>query len=89
MSTATITQAQDKGLRHQFADLSAAVLDFCHKLFAAHGGTVRAAAPVSKPTAAERQRMISARQLLALAERCEAHSPNLAAELCHLASKDL
>jgi hypothetical protein len=89
MSTATITQAQDKGLRHQFADLSTAVLDFCHKLFAAHGGAVRTAVPISKPTVAERERMISARQLLALAERCEAHSPSLAAELCHLASRDI
>jgi hypothetical protein len=32
MSTATITQAQDKGLRHQFADIAADVLGFCRKL---------------------------------------------------------
>ena len=38
MSTATITQAQNKGLRHQFADSLGKVRDFAVELYAAHGG---------------------------------------------------
>jgi hypothetical protein len=38
MSTATITQAQNKGLRHQFADGFGKIRDFAVELYAAHGG---------------------------------------------------
>jgi hypothetical protein len=81
MSTATITQAQDKGLRHQIEAMTRAVQDFCHKLYAAHGGnTGRPATPV-------REKRMSARELLALADRFEAYSPSLSAELRNLASR--
>lgn len=38
MSTATITQAQTKGLRQQFVDSLVKVRDFAVELYAAHGG---------------------------------------------------
>lgn len=38
MTAATITQAQDKGLRHQFGALLGNVRDFAVGLYAAHGG---------------------------------------------------
>jgi hypothetical protein len=81
MSTATLTQAQDKGLRHQFAAMSSAALDFCHKLYAAHGGNT------GKPAAQGRDKRISARELLSLADRFEGYSPSLSAELRNLASR--
>jgi hypothetical protein len=81
MSTATITQAQDKGLRHQFAAMSGAALDFCRKLYAAHGGST------GKPTGQGREKRMSARELLLLADRFEAYSPSVSAELRNLASR--
>ena len=38
MNTATITQAQDKGLRHHFADAFGKIRDFAIELYTAHGG---------------------------------------------------
>jgi len=38
MNTATITQAQNKGLRHQFADTLGKIRDFAIELYTAHGG---------------------------------------------------
>jgi len=38
MNTATITQAQSKGLRHQFADILGTIRDFAIELYTAHGG---------------------------------------------------
>jgi hypothetical protein len=80
MSTATITQAQDKGLRHQFADFASDVLEFCRKLYAAHGGFMA-------PVLPRREKKMSSAQLNALADRFEAYSPNLSAEIRHLASR--
>lgn len=38
MNTATISQAQTKGLRHQFAELLATIRGFAIELYTAHGG---------------------------------------------------
>lgn len=38
MNTATITQAQGKGLRHQCADILGTIRDFAIELYTAHGG---------------------------------------------------
>ncbi|WP_323142945.1 hypothetical protein [Massilia phyllosphaerae] len=38
MNTATITQAQSKGLRHQFADILGTIRGFAIELYTAHGG---------------------------------------------------
>lgn len=81
MSAATITQAQDKGLRHQFADLGNGILDFCRKLYAAYGGTI------GKPGKPRAEKKMSPAQLNDLADRFEAYSPNLSAELRFLASR--
>jgi hypothetical protein len=44
MTSATITQAQDKGLRHQFTALLGSVRNFAVELYAAHGGWLAPAA---------------------------------------------
>lgn len=78
MTTATITQAQDKGLRHQFGALLDAVRDFSAGLYAAHGGWLqRRAGGLDQ----------GRRQLMALAADAAPYSPNLSAELRNLASK--
>lgn len=77
MSTATLTQVQDKGLRRQFADAAGSVLDFCRKLYAAHGGS----------PAPRREKTMNPAQLHALADRYEAYSPTLASELRSLAAR--
>lgn len=79
MSTATITQAQDKRLRHQFADSIARIREFAIELFVAHGGWF--------VQDADRSARKSRRELLSLAAAAESHSPSLSAELRHLASK--
>ena len=79
MSTATITQAQNKGLRHQFADIIARIRDFAVELYAAHGGWI--AHDDAKRAQDGR------RQLMSLAAAAESHSPALSAELRNLASK--
>jgi hypothetical protein len=38
MNTATISQAQSKGLRYQFAELLATIRGFAIELYTAHGG---------------------------------------------------
>jgi hypothetical protein len=85
MSTATITQAQDKGLRHQFAETARNVRAFAIELYAAHGGWFvhDAAQPASVAARASRQ---VRKQLLSLAADAESHSPALSAELRNLAS---
>jgi hypothetical protein len=85
MSTATITQAQDKGLRHQFAETARNIRDFAIELYAAHGGWFvhDAAQPASVAARASRT---TRRQLLSLAAQAESHSPALSAELRNLAS---
>jgi hypothetical protein len=87
MNAATITQAQDKGLRHQFADLFGAVGSFSAQLFAAHGGWLAARkerAERASYAVAERE---GRAELFALAANAEKHSPNLAAELRWLACR--
>jgi hypothetical protein len=76
MSTATITQAQDKGLRHQFADSLGKIRDFAIELYAAHGGWI-----------AHQTAQDSRAQLMSLAAAAESHSPALSAELRNFASK--
>jgi hypothetical protein len=78
MTTATITQAQDKGLRHQFGALLEAVRDFSAELYTAHGGWLQ-----RRAGGFEQGR----RQLMALAAESETYSPSLSAELRNLASK--
>ncbi|WP_296946460.1 hypothetical protein [uncultured Massilia sp.] len=58
MSIATITQAQDKGLRHQFAEAFATIRDFAIEMYTAHGGwfVVDAAQPASGALAVEMNR---------------------------------
>lgn len=79
MSTATITQAQNKeprGLRHQFADTLGKIRGFAIELYAAHGGWIATDATQD-----------GRRQLMSLAAAAESHSPALSAELRNLASK--
>jgi hypothetical protein len=87
MSTATITQAQDKGLRHQFADTLNKLRDFAVELYAAHGGWFVHDAGQPASVAVARATQKSRRQLMSLAADAESHSPALSAELRNLASK--
>jgi hypothetical protein len=87
MSTATITQAQDKGLRHQFAETVRNIRDFAIELYAAHGGWFVHDAGQPASIAIARANQKSRRELLSLAADAESHSPALSAELRNLASK--
>jgi hypothetical protein len=78
MTSATITPAQDKGLRQQF-DAIGSVSDFCRRLWIAFGGTLG--------PDARRDKKMSATQMDELAERFEAYSPSLAAEIRTLAKR--
>lgn len=82
MSSATITQAQGKGLRHQIADVGSALRRFAAALFAAHGGWTAA-----EPAVSAQAKQNSRSRLMSLAAQSEAHSPALSAELRNLASK--
>lgn len=82
MSSATITQAQGKGLRHQLADAVTALHRFAAGLYAAHGGSASATLAVS---AQDKQK--SRRKLMSLAAQADACSPALSAELRNLASR--
>jgi len=64
MNTATITQAQDKGLRHQLADVLGKIRDFAIELYTAHGGwfVTDAAQPASGALA--RQRTVTDRVIV-------------------------
>jgi hypothetical protein len=88
MNTATITQAQSKGLRHHFADSLGKIRDFAIELYAAHGGwfVLDAGQPASVAIARANEK--SRRHVLALASSAESHSPALSAELRNLASKN-
>jgi len=79
MSTATITQAQSKGLRHQFAETARNIRAFAIELYVAHGGWFA--------HDAKRDAQASRREMLSLAAAAESHSPSLSAELRHFASK--
>jgi hypothetical protein len=87
MSTATITQAQNKGLRQQMADSFGKIRDFAVELYAAHGGWFVHDAGQPASVAIARATQKSRRQLLSLAAAAESHSPALSAELRNLASK--
>jgi hypothetical protein len=77
MSAATITQAQDKGLRHQFEALLGNVRSFAAGLYAAHGGWLAPGARAGQQGAT----------VMSLADQAEAHSPSLSTELRFLASR--
>jgi hypothetical protein len=85
MSTATITQAQNKGLRHQFADSIAKIRDFAIELYAAHGGWF--VHDAGQPASVAIARQNARREMLSLAADAESHSPALSAELRNIASK--
>jgi hypothetical protein len=87
MSTATITQAQNKGLRHQFSDGLGKIRDFAVELYAAHGGWFVHDAGQPASVAIARATQKSRRQMLSLAADAESHSPALSAELRNFASK--
>jgi hypothetical protein len=82
MSSATITQAQGKGLRHQIADVGSALRRFAAELYAAHGGWAAA-----RPAVPAQAKQKSRNRLMSLAAQYEAHSPALSAELRKLASR--
>jgi hypothetical protein len=73
MSATSITQAQDKGLRHHFSSLRR----FAAGLYAAHGGWPRQGGVAQ----------VDMSGLVSLAARVENHSPSLSAELRNLASR--
>jgi hypothetical protein len=75
MTTASISQAQNKGL-------FATIRDFAIELYTAHGGWFAHDAATGA-----RAVQTSRRQLLDLAKDAEVHSPSLAAELRSIASK--
>jgi hypothetical protein len=79
-TAATITQAQDKGLRHQFVGVASEVLEFCRKLYAAHGGH-------TAPAMSRGVNMKRPAQVVTLADRFEQYSPALSAEIRQLASR--
>jgi hypothetical protein len=85
MSTASITQAQGKGLRQFFADAAAVVRDFSVALYAVRDREFAALQAAPAPSAREVQK--SRRTLLSLADQSEAHSPSLAAELRYFANR--
>jgi hypothetical protein len=78
MTAATITPAQDTGLRHHFGALLGNVRDFAVELYAAHGGW-------RAPAAGTRQQ--GQASLMSLAAEAQAHSPSLSNELRNLASR--
>lgn len=51
MNTATITQAQNDGLRHQFADVLGKIRHFAIELYTAHGGWFTTGATPAAPKA--------------------------------------
>ena len=77
MNAATITQAQNDGLRHHTTDLFATVRSFCEELFTAHGGWFTRSS----------DELAGRNEMLALAAESEAHSPSLAAELRYFANR--
>lgn len=83
MTAATITQAQVKGLRHQFGALLEQVRAFATELFAAHGGWLAPSAKAGLLGAKLERRA----RLLALAAQADAHSPSLSNELRNFASR--
>jgi hypothetical protein len=85
MSTATITQAQSKGLRHLFAQAVTAVRNFSVALSARDREIGARHAALVAPVESAREGQKSQMTLLSLAAESEAYSPRLAAELRYLA----
>jgi hypothetical protein len=83
----TATYHHNDGLRHYFTDVGNAARAFAAALFAARERQFVAQEVVAKPTVSERARMKSYMKILSLASQYEATSPNLAAELRHLAAR--
>jgi hypothetical protein len=72
MNTATITQAHDKGLRHQLADTFGKIRDFAIGLYAAHGGWFAHGA------ARDKQNLT---HMMILGTACEHYAPVLATDM--------
>jgi hypothetical protein len=89
MSAASITQAQNKGLRHFFAEAANAVRDFSVAMYAARDRefAAREANLFSARVATPREKQQGRLKLMSMASECEAHSPSFAAELRHLAGR--
>jgi hypothetical protein len=81
MNTATITQAHDKGLRHQLADTFGKIRDFAIELYTAHGGWFAhdAAQPASGAFARGKQQSLA--HMMILGTACENYAPALAADM--------
>lgn len=72
MNTATITQAQDKGLRHQFADLFGKIREFAIELYEAHGGLIVPDAAHPSSGALARRKMQDQAGIIILGPFCAA-----------------
>lgn len=83
MSAITITQAQDKGLRHHFASLNR----FAAGLFAAAGGWPTHPSASLADLIAARYQQHRQRKVMDLATHVETYSPGLAAELRTIAKR--
>lgn len=90
MSTASITQAQGKGLRQFIAEAVSAVRDFSIAMYAARDRefAVREINLATPQIETPRERQRNLRTLLSLASQSETLSPSLAAELRHIAGRD-
>ena len=90
MTTASITQAQGKGLRQFFAEAANAVRDFSVAMYAARDRefAARETNLFTAKTETPRERQQSIAKLMALASQSETLSPSLAAELRHIAGRD-
>ena len=86
MNAATITQAQEQGLRHQ-SGLFATIRNFSEQLFVAHGGWLAARKERAQRSSYAVAERAGRAELFAMAADAEKHSPNLAAELRWLANR--
>jgi len=77
MTTATITQAQSNGLRHQIAGAIDAIRKFSIELYTAHGGWF-AQPGAAAQAKGERQSVLN---MMILGTACENYAPALAAEM--------
>lgn len=87
MNAATITQAQEQGLRHQPGGLFATIRSFSEQLFVAHGGWLTARKERAQRVSYAVAERAGRAELFAMAADADKHSPNLAAELRWLANR--
>ncbi len=87
MTTATY-HAPASSLRHYLKDVSIAARAFAEALFAAQGRQFVAHEVRTSKTVSARARTEGRRQLFSLARQHDALSPNLAAELRSIATRD-